>query len=43
MDEKTARKYMRLDRLPSEIKEEHTWQTRKDPFEEVWEDLCIFR
>jgi len=39
MDEKTARKYMRLDRLPSEIKEEHTWQTRKDPFEEVWEDL----
>ena len=24
MDEKTARKYMGLDRLPSEIKKEHT-------------------
>lgn len=39
MDEKTARKYMGLDRLPSEIKKEHTWRTREDPFEEVWEDL----
>jgi len=39
MDEKTARKYMGLDRLPSEIKKEHTWRTRKDPFDEVWEDL----
>ncbi len=39
MDEKTARKYMGLDRLPSEIKKEHTWRTRGDPFEEVWEDL----
>ena len=39
MDEKTARKYMRLDRLPSEIKKEHTWRTREDPFEEVWEDF----
>ena len=39
MDEKTARKYMGLDRLPSEIKKEQTWRTREDPFEEVWEDL----
>ena len=39
MDEMTARKYMGLDRLPSEIKKEHTWRTRGDPFEEVWEDL----
>lgn len=39
MDEKTGRKYMGLDRLPSEIKKEHTWRTREDPFEEVWEDL----
>jgi hypothetical protein len=30
---------MGLDRLPSEIKKEHTWRTREDPFEEVWEDL----
>jgi hypothetical protein len=26
MDEKTARKYRKLGRLPSEIKKEHTWR-----------------
>ncbi len=39
MDEKTARKYARLEKLPSEIKKEHTWRTRRDPFEDVWEEL----
>lgn len=39
MDEKTARKYLRANRLPSEMKVEHTWRTRKDPFAEVWPDL----
>ena len=29
MDEKTARKYRRLGRLPSEVKVEHTWRTRE--------------
>ena len=37
MDEKTARKYRDLGSLPSEIAVEHTWRTREDPFEEVWE------
>jgi hypothetical protein len=36
MGPKTARKYRRLDRLPSEVGMEHTWRTREDPFEEVW-------
>ena len=36
MDRKTARKYRRLDRLPSEERMEHTWRTRPDPFEGVW-------
>ncbi len=36
MDEKTARKYRNLGKLPSEIKEPHDWRTRQDPFEEVW-------
>ena len=38
MDEKTARKYRDLDRLPSELSAEQirTWRTRKNPFEEVW-------
>ena len=39
MDEKTARKYHRLGKLPSEIKQEHTWRTRKDPFEDVWDNI----
>ncbi len=39
MDEKTAREYMRHGKLPSELKQEHTWRTREDPFEEVWKDL----
>ncbi len=39
MDEKTARKYIREGKLPSQIKKEHTWRTRKDPFESVWEEV----
>lgn len=37
MDEQTARKYIRSGRLPSAMKVEHTWRTRRDVFEEVWE------
>ena len=36
MAENTARKYFRLGTLPSQLKEPHTWRTRKDPFDEVW-------
>ena len=39
MDEKTARKYRRSGKLPSDLKQEHTWRTRKDPFEDVWEGM----
>ena len=39
MDEKTARKYREHGKLPSELKTEHTWRTRKDPFGEVWEGI----
>ena len=39
MDEKTARKYRRLGRLPSEVKVEHSWRTREDSFAEVWEEV----
>ena len=39
MDEKTARKYRDTGKLPSEMKREHTWRTRKDPFENVWEKV----
>jgi len=39
MDEKTARKYRGLKRLPSKVQVEHTWRTRKDPFAKVWTEL----
>ena len=36
MDEKTARKYRREARMPSELSERHWWRTRPDPFSDVW-------
>jgi hypothetical protein len=36
MDESTARKYLRLGKLPSQVKVPHTWRTRADPFTEIW-------
>lgn len=39
MDEKTARKYRDSEKLPSEMKNEHKWRTRKDPFEQVWDEV----
>ena len=39
MDPKTARKYLRDRRLPSEMRQKHTWRTRPDAFAEVWEQI----
>lgn len=39
MDEKTARKYRRLGKLPSEIKAHHNWLTREDVFADVWPSI----
>ena len=41
MDEKTARKYVSLGKLPSEVAPLRTWRTREDPFDEVWEELRV--
>lgn len=38
MDEKTARKYRRVGKLPSQVRVPHLWRTREDPFTEVWEE-----
>jgi hypothetical protein len=40
MDEKTARKYRRLGKLPNECRAEHTWRTRPDPFDTVWDEIA---
>jgi transposase len=37
MDVKTARRYRRLGRLPSQSRAAHDWRTRPDPFEGIWE------
>jgi len=39
MDEKTARKYHQLGRLPSEVRIERTWRSREDLFAEVWVEV----
>ncbi len=39
MDEKTARKYRRLGKLPSETKASHNWLTREDVFADVWPEI----
>lgn len=40
MDEKTARKYRRLAKLPNECRVKHTWRTRPDAFDTVWEQIA---
>src|SRR4030042_219692 len=39
MDEKTARKYLKQDKLPEEFKKPHTWNTRKDTFAGSWDEI----
>src|SRR5438270_6078011 len=39
MDSKTARKYLRDRRLPSELRQRHAWRTRPDPFADTWEEI----
>ncbi len=39
MDEKTARKYRQLGKLPSEAAQPHHWRTRVDPFAGVWDEV----
>jgi len=38
VDPKTVRKYLKARKMPDEIKPEHTWKTRKDPFEDDWQE-----
>jgi len=39
MDEKTARKWLRMGKLPSQCPRERNWRTRTDPFEAYWEEV----
>jgi len=42
MDEKTARKYRRLGKLPSQLKQSHNWRTRPDSFMDIWHEAKGF-
>jgi hypothetical protein len=42
MDEKTARKYLKLGKLPSQLKMPRTYRTRPDPFETTWSEVKSF-
>lgn len=39
MDRKTARKYLREGKLPSQMEVPRKWRTREDPFIEDWEEV----
>jgi hypothetical protein len=39
MDPKSARKYRKLGKLPSEARQPRVWRTRADPLAEVWPEL----
>src|SRR5262245_66616361 len=39
MDEKTARKWSRIGRQPSEVKKTRTYWTRPDTFAEAWPEI----
>lgn len=39
---KTARKYLALNRFPSQLKTEHTWLTHEDAFADVWPEAVKF-
>jgi hypothetical protein len=39
LDRKTARKYLKSGKLPSELRQERHWRTREDPFTEHWPEV----
>jgi len=39
MDVKTARRYKQKRKLPSELKVQHSWRNRPDPFADSWQKV----
>jgi transposase len=39
MSRNTAAKYLKLGKLPSELKQPRSWRTRPDPFEDDWPEI----
>jgi hypothetical protein len=41
MDVKTARKYLRTGRLPSQMRPDRDWRTREDAFADIWPEVEV--
>ena len=39
VDRHTARKYIEAGKCPAELQAKHTWRTRPDPLEQIWEEV----
>ena len=39
VDPHTARKYIEAGKCPAELQAKHTWRTRPDPLDQVWEEV----
>ena len=39
MDVQTARKYLNLNKLPTQLQKVRNWRTREDSFESVWDEI----
>ena len=42
VSQSTARKYLKANRLPSQLKKLHGWKTREDVFSDVWPEAVVF-
>jgi hypothetical protein len=38
VDRQTARKYLKAGKCPAELQAKHTWRTRPDPLDKIWEE-----
>jgi hypothetical protein len=40
VDRHTARKYLEAGKSPAELQVQHTWRTRPDPLDKIWEEVA---
>src|ERR1022692_1672302 len=40
VDRHTARKYIEAGKSPAELQAQHTWRTRPDPLDQIWEEVA---
>jgi len=40
VDRHTARKYLEAGKSPAELQAQHTWRTRSDPLDQIWDEVA---